>query len=278
MIIELKEDKSDLFKDYLRHVKTSFDDYFLSESMINTFKIHDNFTLLYMKNDKIIGLISVMKSYGTRLRIIDGPKEILKDLHLAMIQLLNNNQLKSYKAFIDLEDKDLLEFYDKNLIYERSIYALERPPEPIKICHKNFNIRPLEMPGEKDLYAHIRNQAFQPVKGFESRDGDFYKDMHTSKEYVKEWTLVLSSDHAIGIIKAAKEIENGRIQAYIGPIAILPEYQGKGYGKYLLSHLIDIINKEGYVCTLSVNVDNEKALKLYYDLGFKNTKIVKAYI
>ena len=58
-------------------------------------------------------------------------------------------------------------------------------------------------------------------------------------------------------------------QAEIANIAVLPEYQGKGYGSFLMKHLEQQAVNEGcQAIGLEVRVGNEKAIALYERNGF----------
>lgn len=47
------------------------------------------------------------------------------------------------------------------------------------------------------------------------------------------------------------------------------DYQGKGYGKYLLKKVIDILKERGYhEFTIGVEDDNLKAQHIYHSFGF----------
>lgn len=61
-------------------------------------------------------------------------------------------------------------------------------------------------------------------------------------------------------------------------IAIVPDYQGQGYGFYLLKNIIDnlrLIDIENIV--LEVNINNINAIKLYEKLGFNVIGVRKNY-
>ena len=61
------------------------------------------------------------------------------------------------------------------------------------------------------------------------------------------------------------ESEGGKDYSFVAPLAILPEHQGKGLGSSLLRAGIQIGYDNGYKdCMLTVNGENENALKLYY--------------
>lgn len=64
----------------------------------------------------------------------------------------------------------------------------------------------------------------------------------------------------------------------IGPLAILPAYQGKGLGRQLLRAALDFAQKKKYKkAMLCVNADNERAKKLYLKEAFVQIEGVVAY-
>ena len=59
-------------------------------------------------------------------------------------------------------------------------------------------------------------------------------------------------------------------EANVTNVAVLPEARGKGIGKKVLSHLIDIcIEKNFYLITLEVRKSNIPAISLYKSLDFE---------
>ncbi len=59
----------------------------------------------------------------------------------------------------------------------------------------------------------------------------------------------------------------------IGPVAVLPSYQGKGLGRVLLRAMLICAHEKSYKSViLSVNADNESALSLYTKEGFKKAE------
>lgn len=67
-------------------------------------------------------------------------------------------------------------------------------------------------------------------------------------------------------------------EAHIANIAVVPEKQGKGYGKAMLSHLLKTAEDLGDTdVTLEVRPSNEVAIKLYERYGFKTEGRRKRY-
>ena len=64
----------------------------------------------------------------------------------------------------------------------------------------------------------------------------------------------------------------------IGPLAIIPEYQGKGLGRILLRTILNFAKDKNYKRTiLCVNAENERAKALYIQEGFKQVEGVVCY-
>lgn len=76
---------------------------------------------------------------------------------------------------------------------------------------------------------------------------------------------------------SADEYEQSSIMN-IGPIAIIPEYQGKGLGRNLLRAVLHVSKDKSYQrAILCVNADNERAKSLYLQEGFHQVEAVACY-
>lgn len=93
------------------------------------------------------------------------------------------------------------------------------------------------------------------------------------------WTIDLKND-LIGELyvfwdSPDKDEANGIDRAYLCAFRIKPEYQNKGYGKQLLSTVVDEILGNGFT-EITIGIDNREYLKLdklYSSLGF--TQVLK---
>ncbi|EMD17274.1 ribosomal-protein-alanine acetyltransferase [Eggerthia catenaformis OT 569 = DSM 20559] len=64
----------------------------------------------------------------------------------------------------------------------------------------------------------------------------------------------------------------------ITTIGVCFSEQGKGYGKYLLDFVLEMMNKNDIqTCTLEVRVSNDKAIHLYEKYGFQKKAVRKNY-
>ncbi|NPD88044.1 MAG: ribosomal protein S18-alanine N-acetyltransferase [Asgard group archaeon] len=68
-------------------------------------------------------------------------------------------------------------------------------------------------------------------------------------------------------------------RVHILSIAVLEESRGQGLGRKILTYFLNSIRKLGYLSVkLEVNIDNNKAIKLYEEFNFKiESKIRKYY-
>ena len=65
-----------------------------------------------------------------------------------------------------------------------------------------------------------------------------------------------------------KEVEGD--EYFISNIAVLPAFQGQGMGKSMLSQVEFTAREQGYnKLSLTVDIDNEKAITLYIRTGFQ---------
>lgn len=273
MIKPLNHAYKEQFITYVKMHKGDFDDYFVSDDVLEKYSFEENLTYVLLDQETITGAISVMRAYGVRLRffhVTSGSFEDYLSLHQCVLEDLRG---KHYKVFLPAYQTVQTEMYLKlGHSIERKIFSLMRDPAPINVpvIHTDYAIREMSFPEDLEAYCHVRNEAFKDLVGSSPITPDDIKDLHQKEEYIKETTLVLTHhDLVVGIIKGAKEIENGITQVYIGPVALLNAYQGLGLGNFMLCYLINTVQELGpWRCQLSVNATNKHATKLYLNNGF----------
>lgn len=123
----------------------------------------------------------------------------------------------------------------------------------------------------------------------EDQNRIYYQDVHGDEDKYERKRLLLPEEEekkgmTIYLAKVNNEII-GKVNLYIkngeGAIyglGVLPEYRRKGYGRIILLKSLKIFKENN--CSkvmLQVVADNEKALKLYTDCGFKVTSTMDYY-
>lgn len=73
------------------------------------------------------------------------------------------------------------------------------------------------------------------------------------------------------VIYETKLAHRGCTVAHIEDVAILPEYQRKGYGKHMMQQALDMIKREG--CRKAILSCNESNVGFYVSCGFRRHEI-----
>ena len=115
-------------------------------------------------------------------------------------------------------------------------------------------------------YERIYNECFFDMrKALDIEPYSFYSDISQLEAKKNNIFLLIIEEVLIGSI-ACYDIE-------IDDLIVNPDYQGRGYGKALLNWAIShIIAYSAEPITLHVAEWNQKAIKLYLQIGFEITK------
>lgn len=66
--------------------------------------------------------------------------------------------------------------------------------------------------------------------------------------------------------------------AYLGGVAVHPDFAGKGFGNKMLKKIIDLAQERGFLrLELSTATINEKAIHLYEKMGFQKEGVLRNY-
>ncbi len=178
------------------------------------------------------------------------------------------------------EVADILKEIDFQL--DRYVWVLDRddlPVESIQLPEGYYIKAYLDQSDALD-WCKVRNKAFATLKGSETpiTEADVYKMVKDPSTVPGGMLILKKEDEAIGVIRVGKEVEEDKTYAFIGPVAVLPEYQGRGLGKLLLRAGVAFGQaNEMPNAMLCVNADNEKAADLYLSEGFKKQVVMMCY-
>ncbi|GJM81251.1 hypothetical protein HMSSN139_37470 [Paenibacillus sp. HMSSN-139] len=90
--------------------------------------------------------------------------------------------------------------------------------------------------------------------------------------------FLVHGDRPVGIVRCTDDEYLDAPIMNIGPLALLPEYQGKGLGRLLLRRALGFCRENGYRrAILCVNAENERAKALYLQEGFKEAEYAVNY-
>ena len=118
-----------------------------------------------------------------------------------------------------------------------------------------------------EIYCNIINLAFAEIAGHLDIDQEWLRRFLLRSNVPSSGIqLLIKVDEPIGLFFSEVN-EDGLLE--IGPLAVLPNYQGQGYGRLLLRKALLLSLDLGVESVLSVNAENEKALSLYIEEGFE---------
>ncbi|MDN3450359.1 GNAT family N-acetyltransferase [Planococcus sp. APC 3906] len=143
--------------------------------------------------------------------------------------------------------------------YAFSEHQMQWQPQPLENTTDDFILREA---AREDLELRVRldvevfNVSLENAVATESR---INRDEHT------EMLMIDVSDNTIGKIRVKRE--NG--QAWIYGFSILPEHQGKGFGRKVLRRIVKQQSERGHSVHLEVETKNANALRLYESVGFE---------
>ena len=289
-IVNLVPNNLQEFINYCKKYKQEHDESFLSDMELDSFNINDNPTVLLMdENNNITGAASLMltkpfkENHKARFRILHSTEasiEAYKPMLEALLKDVNNIDyvyvfLPETKGYVGTIFKEL------GFTIERYSWVLKISNDEIKhsAFPSGFRVDPFVEGRDETIWCNIVNESFKNIAGHIDITADMINTNKDSEEYIENGMLVLwNEDKAVGLIQVSKDIEEGEECAYIGPIAILPEYQGKGLGRHLLRTGLELAQSSNFNFTiLTVNGENSKAAELYLSEGFEKIDVFICY-
>ena len=281
-VISITEDTIVPFKKYCQEHRYEHDESYLYEEDMDDF---DPFgphpTWLLINDDTIIGVLSLMlddyfiAGHKTRLRIfhclsnnLDHYKQLIEAVEIS------NTSVKTLEMFLPNKVHKVQAIVKSlGFSYYRTAYVMVRKDqEPtFGTFSKPYSLKPFVHGEDEVNYAHIRNTAFQTLKGSEAPlSSEVVKKLTNDPYLLKDGLQILwFHDTPVGVLRMVEEEDQSGKYSFVAPIALLPEHQGRGLGTQLLRAGIAIGQESGFDhCMLSVNAENEQALGLYTKVGF----------
>jgi len=82
----------------------------------------------------------------------------------------------------------------------------------------------------------------------------------------------------MGMFKLIRMTYRSHHVAYLGGVAIHPAFGGQGHGQKMLAEMVDMALAQGVLrIELTTDTVNDKAIRLYRKLGFKEEGLLKKY-
>lgn len=280
------------FREYCERHRMNLDDSFLYDEDLQNLQI-DAENPTYILTDSrggIKGAASLIlddyhrRGNRARFRIFHCESHEEQNYKMLFEEILKHtSSLNHVFLFVPLVNQNLQDVMGKlKFDVERYTFLLVREDLEVRdpSIPEGFEIRSFRPGKDEDAWCIVRNAAFSTLKGSETAiTPEMVAKMPSESDYLDGGMMILYEDEKpVGVVRGADdEYEDSPIMN-IGPLAILPEYQGKGLGRALLRASIKFSKEKGYKrCVLCVNADNEQAKALYLQEGFEQTEGVVCY-
>ncbi|MBE4910675.1 GNAT family N-acetyltransferase [Bacillus luteolus] len=280
------------FVAYCKKHKHEVDESFLYDDDLRDFKPdEENPTYIVVNSENnIIATVSLIvdeynkRGKKARFRIFHSEINDLEIYQRLMEAIIKHTEgLEKVFIFVPMINENLEEcIKGLNFSVERYSYLLVREDLDVPEIglQEGYELRSFEEGKDENIWCEVRNASFATLKGSETPvTPEMVSKMLASDEYIKGGLMILfHGNMPVGVIRGSDdEFEDAPIMN-IGPIAVIPEYQGNGLGRTLLRAMLRFAKEKSYKRTyLCVNADNERAKALYLQEGFQQVEAVTCY-
>ncbi|WHY67627.1 GNAT family N-acetyltransferase [Neobacillus sp. SuZ13] len=288
----LKPDRVNGFIEYCRKHRNEVDDSFLYEEDLKEFTPNaENPTYIVLdEQGEIIGAASLIideynrRGQRARFRIFHSEVEepdIYKELLRGLLK--HTEGLRKIYIFIPLNNQRLISVMTQlDFSVERYAFLLVRENSDVLewSIPQDYRIQSFRSGVDEKIWSEVRNAGFAKLKGNETPvTPEMVAKMAEGNDYLEGGMKILYHlETPVGIVRGADDEYEGAPIMNIGPLAIIPEYQGQGLGRLLLRASLQFAKEKGYHKTiLSVNGENERAQALYVNEGFRQVEGVACY-
>lgn len=280
------------FAQYCQRHRGEIDDSFLYDEDLKDFHPDDENPTYVLLDEKeeLVGTASLIidqylkRGRKARFRILHSEVEDI-ECYQGLIQavLRHTKGLTKVFIFVPMENNKLIEIIEKlNFVVERYsfLYIRELQNIPDFSIPEGYEVRSFKPGIDEEAWCQVRNTAFQHLKGHETPiTPEMAAKMASDSDYIEDGMMLLyHKDRAVGVVRGAADEYEGTQIMNIGPLAILPEYQGRGLGRILLRAALHFAREKAYHRTiLCVNAENQRAEDLYIKEGFQKVEAVACY-
>ena len=163
-------------------------------------------------------------------------------------------------------------------LLERELGKVPAPSLPPGYTFREALIRGRDgEPGpDAEAWCSIANAAFRDLAGHtELLPSRLLEENDVSLDFKGSWLLLEEEGRPIGLCATVRDVENRTDGAFLGPVAVLPAWQGRGLGRAALRAGLAAAKEAGCKrCSLSVNAENENAVQLYIGEDFRKKYVM----
>lgn len=280
---KLKINRIQEFVAYCKNYREQVDDSFLYDEDLRDFTPDEENPTYILLNEQgsIIGTISlIIDSYNrkgkkARIRLFHSMYRTRESYHkLLEASLKHIEGINRLYNFVNENNPEVIKIIESlKFEIERYSYVLVREEENIigETFPEEFELRTFQFGRDEEDWCRVRNAGFANLAGSETPITPDWVSGLEGDEVILEggMKLLYHKGSPVGQVAISKEQENDKIYSFIFSLCVIPEYQGMGLGRNLLRAAINYGKSKGMPQSmLSVNAENDKALKLYFQEGF----------
>ncbi len=288
----LDRSKVSEFTDYCRRHRDEVDDSFVYEEDLKAFEPGDENPTYIITGAKgeILAAASLMltdyyrRGRSARFRIFHSQTGDFQHYSSLLHAILKHTDcIDSLNLFIRTDNQEVQEFMERlNFSVYRYSFLLVREDLPVPEVRlpEGYEIRSFRSGLDEEAWCSVRNAGFAKLKGSETPiTPEIVAEMLSEDGYLAGGMLMLyHREKPVGVIRGSLDEYKGGPIMDIGPLAIIPEYQGKGLGRCLLRASLNFAKEKSFSREiLCVNAENERAKALYLQEGFREAEAVVCY-
>lgn len=288
----LKNEGVCAFVNYCRKHRGEIDDSFLYDEDLRSFELNNENPTYVIRdeNGEVKAAASlIIDSYNrrgrkARFRIFHSEVDDINTYEMLLKAVLKHTEgIDKLFIFIPVVNNKLMKFIEEmKFSIDRYAFFLVREDieVPDFILQDGYEIMPFVADRDEETWCMVRNAGFAKLKGSETPiTKEMFSKMISSDDNIDGGSMILfHGDKPVGVVRGTKDEYEGIPVMHIGPLAIIPEYQGRGLGRIMLRAAIKFAREKAYKrVVLSVNAENERAKSLYLQEGFKQEEAVVCY-
>ncbi len=278
------------FIEYCKAHRREHDESYLDDVSLNEFVPDEDNPTYLLRGDtgELLGTASLMlggsyrKNKRGRFRILHAQARSFQAYSALLNAILKDLAgIESIYLFLPEERTDVCDILKQlEFLIERYAWVLTRngeTPVPPHTFPEGYRMEHLRTGMDEQRWCNISNSAFSVFSWHTELTPKMVKASEESYEKLGGGLYMLwDRETPIGILQVEAFMDEKR--AEIGPIAVLPQYQGMGLGRNLLRFGLNTAYSMGFeTVELSVNGENDKAAALYKSEGFEQDTLMLCY-
>lgn len=289
----LKTERIEDFKEYCRKHRSEIDDSYLHDDEdLEGFEPNDENPTYIITNEQgeLTAAASLIideyhrKGKRGRFRILHSEVEDIECYSMLLQAVVKHTEdLDNIIVFVPMVNEKLMK-YVEGLKFSAERYSFlllrEAPEIPDFNLPQGYEIRPFRSGYDEEAWCEVRNASFAKLKGNDTLiTPEILAKQFSGVDHIEGGEMMLyHGERPVGAVRGTNDEYEDLPVMVIGPLAIIPEYQGKGLGRSLLRASLRFAKEKSYKRTLlCVNAENERAKALYIQEGFKQVEAVTCY-